>query len=42
MSIRQILNALYTVHNIIKASIPGKRRNIISIPNIPTVHCFAD
>ena len=37
MFIRHILNILDTVHNIIKASIPGKHRNIICIHKIPTL-----
>ena len=37
MFIRHILNILDTVHNIIKASIPGKHRNIIFIHKIPTL-----
>ena len=37
MFIRHILNILDTVHNIIKASIPSKHRNIICIHKIPTL-----
>ena len=35
MFIREILNVLDTVHNIIKAAITGKHRNITLIHRIP-------